>query len=198
MLLILSGASTSQDPLLDITSKNHMDYAAKWDALYRRESFQEGEQAWPKLPAIIKALLEGHDVLWVDSDAVFSNLEKDPGDLFRKDINMFYDINGPCAGVMAIDGTKTSLRFFSSCLRNRPLFEGHQWSDQAAIRELMVHEPYRSRIALLGWIPLPYWLYDDLHPAVWDDIKWCHGDHILHAPGLTLEKRIELLTPFCV
>jgi hypothetical protein len=202
ILTIVSGFSESYRPLAELVSKNHAKRAEALGAQYHLEHLPEGERAWPKLPAIIKHLMEGSDVFWIDIDAVFCEQPWGahlPGDWEgAKDLNMWTDINGPCAGVMYIKNTPETLRFFTACYRNRPHFEGRAWSDQAAIRELMLHRPYSGIVEIVGNLPLPYDEYPDLPPEVWRGLEYRpNWDALFHCPGLPLERRIELLQPFC-
>jgi hypothetical protein len=199
MKTILSGANPGSE-LMALTRKNHEAQAEKWGYNYRCCDFPEGQRAWPKLGFIIEELLQGNDVFWIDSDAVFTtNLPPFSEDNQPMEtIYLSQDINGPCAGVMFIPATKPALGFFWAARAHRADFGDHPWSDQAALRYFMLYEPYRSIVKSDPDLSrIPYDHYPEYPKPLWEGQEWTEKSYIMHCPGLPLEKRIELLSPFC-
>lgn len=198
--LILSGSSPAHRELAELTMPNHQAYAQQMGWKYEHAPFPDGEGSWPKLDFICDLLPQYEEILWIDSDAIFTWTEELPSS--RCPLVLSSDINGPCAGIMLIQNRLQTDMFFNACRLSRSLFADHPWWDQAAIRHFLGQHPYTTD-DLFSDLPMStYFKHHMVDYSLYPEYKniksigavsWKPNSWILHLPGLPLETRIKIL-----
>lgn len=133
-----------------------------------------------------------YDVLWVlDLDTLITNPEIRFTDFvdFKHDIFICKDVNGINAGSWIIRNTEASRRFVETIVNN---FD--------APHEQILMNRYLDMVKV-KYLPHPsinsykYELYD-YGEKTHEEGQWQEGDLLLHLPGLSLEKRIEIFKEY--
>lgn len=151
----------------------------------------ERPPVWAKIDAIYEQLEAGNNVWWFDADAA-TNPEKNP--YTGRDVTASCDINGLNAGVFHVSSNPETLRLFYACkTHGYTLFGDRVTGEQMALQHFTSHEPYCGMITYLPQRSLnSYWPGAYEYPGCEND-HWRTGDFVLHLPGLTNERRVEIL-----
>lgn len=174
---------------------NHIAYAEKHGYRYEHAPFPDGQQAWPKLDALIDNLHYGR-VLWIDADAIFTDMNVEPHYPLglQSGLTMSVDINGPCAGVMWLRNCPLLQMLLHTCRDHRSLFEGHPWSDQAALRHFIALPPYDTLVQYSSDRQIDYSLYPGYsNLACLTSMSWTPQSFIFHAAGLPVEVQLAAI-----
>ncbi len=193
---IISASSPSFSPVALRTRANHQAYADAHGYGYVHQEWEDGELSWAK-PGLILEILESDPriprVIWIDSDAVFTNMDTPIPE--TSGVTMSCDVNGLCAGVMLLENTVEVRALLYAVSTSGPqLFPENPWSDQMALRFFLAGPPYDRLLKLRHQRAMnSYWPGAYSYPGA-EKGHWQEGDWILHLPGLSHERRIEILT----
>jgi hypothetical protein len=195
---ILTCFSENMRGVADLTIPTHMRLAEALGAEYVARPVEKETCAWDKITMVGEAL-ETHDqVMWIDADAAVTSTElrgrawlttpPSPAVLFTS------DINGLNAGVfMATAGLQTREFFWTVGHYGKKIFDGQPDCDQQALRHFSLEPRYAGLVQYLPQTEMnSYWpgAYD--YPGA-ELAHWKPGHLILHLPGLSDERRIEIL-----
>lgn len=202
--LVLSCYTPSMQPVAELTIPTHKALAEHIGADHRAVELADApitEIMWAKPELVSDALEEGYNVWWIDADAAVTNVEAVPtvGQIYGWEadgaIEATCDINGLNAGVFFVRNCWRTEQFFYACkTHGRTLFEGVNTGEQMAMCHFASRPPYENIIAYCDRQRTmnSYWPKAYTYPgceAAW----WERGDFILHLPGLTNSKRVEIL-----
>lgn len=152
---------------------------------------------WDKI-ILISRLLPRYDfVLWVGCDTLVTNSELTIQQQYQPydglSILLAADLFGLNSDVMLFRQSVWS-ELFLHAVHNVGyiMYRNHHWAEQEAIIRFAHQAPYQEHVGIVPQKGFNSYLQEVYgRPAHWPG-NWSPGDWILHFPGLSLERRIEL------
>jgi hypothetical protein len=158
---------------------------------------QGDDGPWLKVQAIQEALLDGYDlVIWIDADAIVTNLAVDWRNTFPQDVVFSHDVNGINVGVLFCRNTPWMHHVLTKWEGMKARFRNQPMPEQTALAYLLYTEPKDK------WHCEPQRTFNSFLYDEYDDHRgrhegnWERGDFLLHLPGMANSRRIELLTHY--
>jgi hypothetical protein len=194
---VLSFYTPAMQAVGEVTAQHNQKFAERCGFAFQcrilLDETTPDEAMWRKPELIFDLLRAGENVWWIDADAVVTNPEALPPCDPAK-ITISCDIHGMNAGVFHVPSTPQTLRFFYACLTHgRTLFGDRATGEQRAMQHFSGYEPYKD---ILSFVPQrvlnSYWPMEYSYPGE-DEGAWQPGDFILHMPGLSNERRVDIL-----
>lgn len=186
---IISGGTNKEYSF--ISRSNHAKYAGMYNYDYEYHEMSEDQSSWPKLDVLLKELRNGHDLLWLDDDAIFTC--PCPIPTFEQPIAFSYDVNGPCAGVLALKNHELSFSLLHACYSIKERCLENPWGDQAAFHYFLSLYPYSENVFYFKDVQFDYTLHENYNGSKLP--KWKPENWILHAAGMAVESdRVKILT----
>ena len=225
--------------MANITVRNHAAYATKWGHGYEphrgliSEAFRSPQETatvrqmgyyWQKVAVLQNVLSLPHSpefdwLLWIDSDAVFTNADRDLAEIVReygqgKDLIMPLDLGDDAIrinnGVFLLRNSRWSRQFLNRVTGLFPLYGNQGTPEQDAMRDVMYsgsdgHDfaahrgpgNYRESLLQLEVTVVPQRVMNSFHRRKEGDLfsgaQWMPGDFIAHVSNLPLDIRIEAL-----
>jgi hypothetical protein len=205
-IAILTVYTEDYKPLADIVIPNLQRYCLKhdydlYDFKIDHSGVYYGYQKLEKLLAILKE--ENIDaVLCIDLDVLITN-HNIKIESFLDSEHDFYitkDVNGINAGSFIIKSSEWSIKFLRTILHNTSKFE----CEQNAFEYFNNLPEHKDKIKVLEHPSINSYMYAEYGPT-WGIIvdkkidkplhkegNWEIGDFILHLPGITFERRLEI------
>lgn len=155
---------------------------------------------------VIKNLFKNNkaDIIWsIDADCLITNHNYKIEDFLEEEFDFFItkDVNGINGGSFISINTKWTIDFIEWLLKKRGQEKMH--CEQDAIRAYMEEYP----ISPICVLPHPsinsyhYHLYPEFESITSEELgNWHSGNFVLHLPGISIEKRLEILkkTPIVI
>jgi hypothetical protein len=171
----------------DITAASKENYCKKWgvDFINYTEKFDDRPPAFSKVVALIKNIGNYDILLWIDADAMITDMDFD---LFaelikrKEKILLTKDNGGINTGVFAVK--KWAKNYLKKWDSMSPAFESHPWWDQAAFISL-----YNSDKKLKNKVGF-------LNKTVYNSYINEGVGVILHSPGTSKRERINLFSNY--
>jgi len=200
--------------LRDITSLNKFEYCQKhnYSFIEKTSNFKFSNLGFEKIYSILELLNNNNcDILyWCGVDTLITNFNIKITDLIDTEHDFFIstDANNINADSFIIRNTIDSRAFFSKIIDLYPKYVYHEWAEQQAIIDILANDIYYSNITkILSQKKLNSYDYN-IYPesnflSALDKLKnkqdyygndgqWSKGDFLIHWPGTTLTKRLEL------
>lgn len=136
------------------------------------------------------------DLYWLlDADAIITNQNIKVENFVEEGFDLFLceDFNGINCGSFIIRDSEWSRKFIYYILLKRGVVGMH--CEQDAIKSYMEEFPNDEKIKILTHPSInsyDYCLYPEIPPQTHEQGQWQPGDFVLHLPGTSLEKRIEV------
>lgn len=194
-MMILSYYTPSFAELASVTLPTVSEYAARRGYSHVTcvgSAAEENSKYGFRKTDIALAMLRGTDVLWVlDVDAIITNHTVRLEDFL--DHNYFYgthDANGFNAGSYLIRNTDEGQNFLNEVLNSEPFFAGEQPAMETALAN-------KTGIfgKMLPQCSINSYLYEEYgQQRSHAEGQWQPGDLVLHLPGCTNQRRIEIFT----
>jgi hypothetical protein len=137
------------------------------------------------------------DAIWsLDLDVAVTNHKRKIEDYIKtaSDFYITKDYNGINAGSFIVLNSYWSETFIEYCLAQQRKVGMH--CEQNAIEEYIKNYPKDRKIAILPHPTINSFLYEnypDIPMQEHEAGQWQAGDFLLHLPGVSLEKRIDIL-----
>lgn len=201
-IAIVHGTSSFEDEVIQITFRNHTEYALKHGYMLQEFRFDpnQGDKLWAlsqtfKNPDILRAF-------WIDSDAIFTNPDLQlTNHLPEGKVIMPYDIFGPSADCLWMENTPEVRRLLWAASQvGAWAFEGHNpqtphFKEKMGLRYLSLHPPYDQLFTYVEQTLMKSHLneyYSDGRPN--DNFgQWKPGDFILHLGGIPSAMKVSIL-----
>ena len=201
--LILTGFDKNMANVGGLTHINHKTYADRhgFDFQVVREYLPNMHPSWQKLRLLMERIGSFDSILWIDADAIVTNLEFDFTSLIadRKGLILSKDWENHnyrhyfSAGVLIVVSGSESVEILGEAMLNRKWENVPLW-DQAALQDV-----FQQRTHLQ-----PYF---NVMPrrclnAVAREVQigsiepWQKGDFISHLTGINNSRRMELLSKY--
>jgi hypothetical protein len=187
-------------PLANIVLPNMMDYCSKHNYTLYAFNVNSIESGYKKIEKILSVIEEVDAMLCLDLDTFITNHNITVGS-FLDDEHDFYickDVNGINAGSFIVKNTAWARKFLRLIHDHRVVYE----NEQNAIEYLIIKE---DKVKILPHPSINSYIYELYKPGwgvIGDRIiskpsheegDWRNSDFILHLPGMTLDKRVEIL-----
>jgi hypothetical protein len=203
---VLTSYYANYKSLADLVIPNLQGYCKKNDYVFYNYMLPEGglHFSFKRMKMLRELLNYGADViLCTDIDILITNYNTKI-ERFLDSEHDFYitkDVNGINAGNFIIKNTDWSKSFLDFILSKVDSFE----NDQCVIEAIHNDPEWKDKIKILSHPSVnsyPYDLYAPSWGAIGDRIierptheegDWKAGDFLIHLPGMTLDKRIEIL-----
>jgi hypothetical protein len=203
------------EPLAEITfHKNKREYCLRhgYEAIQKNSGWTFPKKAigFEKLKQILEIFEEKPYLDWLHCsgcDTLVTNFNQKLEDIIDDTYHMIvcFDGNGMNVDSFLIKNSRVGKGLIKLILQVYDQYKDHFWYEQQAFIDYFFNAPLAKDIIK----PLPQrvmnsYIYD-LYPE-WrekpqldhtgHDGNWVHGDFMLHLPGISLEKRIEIMTEF--
>jgi len=195
-LTIVTAYTSNIQELSDISYDSLVQYGTKHRIPVNRELLVNLERpaSWYKIKCILDAFKHSEYVMWIDSDTIIVNYNFDITEILNSsEIYVSRDINGINCGVMIWKNTTNSIEILNK-IWSMTEFLNHHWWEQAAFRKL--YDANYNKMQTITEIvdqskinAYDYSLYGLSYPQG----QICDSSMILHLPGLSLQRRIEIL-----
>lgn len=185
---ILQIATPNFKPLADLTFPTVDTYCLENNIPVKRIEVADPKLVpRAKINALIQVLSMGFShCLWIDADAYINNNVPLTSFLdFQHDLFISKDINGINAGVMAV--SKSAIPFLKEVLKE-PF--NHIWVEQMAMMKL-IDNGYPVSVKYINQSSFQAYFYG-LYDLTFPEGEATKDSFIIHLPGLSMEKRLEL------
>lgn len=198
-LAIISICSESYKVLSDVTYPAWRDYAARHGYDFISEGATDARGInWQKI-SMIEDHIKLYDlVLWVGADTIVTNPENK--------IEQFWMSHGTPSMIMSADvcGINSDVMLFAKGAASEmflyavnnlgyDFYKDHHWGEQEAIIRFAHQKPYSDWVKIIPQKGFNSYIHAEYgRSSEWPG-NWEKGDWILHLPGISLERRIEVL-----
>ncbi len=211
--LVISSYPPSWSELVKRTGKTHQDYAKRHGYDYELDCSDYQDRVWPqghrigirgfiKLDLMLHYLPRYEYVMWIDSDAMFTNYDIEIEQYRSMGVTMGFDHNTFHSTVFIAHSTDLVYDYFwASNNAGRRLFLAHDWHEMEALKYFGSWPPYSSLFTFYSVKELcPILAHEYVEAGqplkVSGKYAWEKGDWILHFAALPLQRRIERATEY--
>lgn len=201
-ICVATYATGAYAPVCDVTDRNKAEYCARRGYGFERNHVDaDGQSAFFDRYAWYLSILDPWDWIYcLDADAIFTNFNKKLEDIIRTHDTIIFPLDAvmvQAGGFLARNCEKTR-EFFGEIISKK----AEPWkSDQIEIERLI--PKYRNLIRFIPQRELGSYRYEHYRNLGGNYVKqvdrdgndgqWQPGDFVLHAPGMPLASKIELL-----
>jgi hypothetical protein len=194
--------SPSMEAVAQLTTPTHREFAERNNFAYESRAVPQDEGAvWDKIAMISDHLSqEAFDyVFWIDVDAAVTNPGFDLSALAAshpdKSVIATADIHGLNMGVALYRrNLLTRQLHYAVAGHGKKLFEGYHTPEQFSYNHFLAHEPYLGVLGIVSQRTMnSYWRGAYEYPGA-ESAWWEPGDFVLHTPGLSNERRVEIFS----
>lgn len=202
-IAIVSLNDINYQPLADLTwSQNKVEYAERHEYAYacKTEGFYGVGVGFEKIWFLRDMLTEYPDIEWLwwtGCDTLVTNMTTKLED--RVDNNYHFIIATDCNGINAdsffIRNSPEGRAYIDMIISRHMQYQSHVWAEQQCIIESL--EEFKDIIKVVPQRDInayDYGLYPECIPLdkSGNDGQWKEGDLLIHWPGTSLPKRLEL------
>lgn len=189
--------SKEYQPLADVTLPGKVAYCQRhgYELISGIHTGGGGGVGWDRISLVAEWLPKYDAVMWIDCDAVITNLTKpltallEPGDQFLVTADM-YGIN--TGTFIAINTPLTRQFLFAVAIAGPQLVKGHHWGEQEAIIRLLTSPPYDKLARILPQNAMNSYLNAEMGRPDWFMGNYQPGDWIVHLAGLPTFRKLEV------
>jgi hypothetical protein len=149
---------------------------------------------WDRIHVVANWLPKYDAVMWIDCDAVITNLTKPLTDLFQQGDQFLItaDLYGINTGTFIAMNTPLTHQFLYAVRYAGPqLVKGHHWGEQEAMIRLLSMPPYDKLARFLPQNKMNSYLNAKMGRPDWFMGNFQPGDFILHLAGLFINEKLE-------
>lgn len=201
-IAIISICSESYKVLSDVTYPAWREYAARHGYDFISEGVTDERGAnWQKISMIAHHIKTYDLVLWVGADTLCTNpdIKIDKFWMSQGTPSMIFstDVFGINSDVMLFaKGAASEMFLYAVNDVGYLTYKDHRWAEQEAIIRFAHQKPYSDWVKVIPQKGFNSYIHAEYgRPSEWPG-NWERGDWILHLPGLSLERRIEIINEF--
>lgn len=199
-LHIITGYTENIKQLSDLSYDSLQKYCSLHNINHTRYLITETDRppSWYKVKLILSEFQKGAEyVMWVDSDTTVINFDFNILDLLdESEIYLSKDINGINCGIMIWKKSDISIEILNK-VWSLTEFINHNWWEQAAFRSLydINFNNLQNITKIINQHDLNSYDYN-LYGMNYPEGQWSASSFLIHFPGLSNERRIQLINQF--
>lgn len=191
---LLTAASEEYWPLLELGASNKLEYCLRHKVQFHMVKHNSSvTNAWGERELFMLDALNTYNTDWLwfmGADTLITNMKKDIRELCDDgfDFIIGVDINGINNDSILLKNNEKTKRFLKRVIYRRDCGD-----DQHA---MFMECKQGLETGLVPQRNFNSYKYDEYHYGAYPEGAWQEGDFVLHLPGLSMQRRLQLMNEF--